>query len=198
MAHLSFAPLAPKRYGGVFAVTAAIFAIGFAAGAVVRPGEVPHTASIHTVLAPTGDRDSRLATEAYAEQFNAQLGYAAEVVRVIDGDTFEARVRVWPGLEVRTKVRLRNIDAPELHARCAEELAKAQAARSALETMLAAGGVTVSRVGIDKYGGRVDALVATRDTADVSAALLNGGWARSYDGGRRGSWCDQESVLRHQ
>jgi endonuclease YncB( thermonuclease family) len=98
-------------------------------------------------------------------------------------------VRVWPGLEVDTKVRLRNIDAPELHARCADELAKAQAARAALETLLGAGGVTISRVGIDKYGGRVDAAVATRDTADVSAALLNGGFARSYDGGRRGSWC---------
>ena len=98
-------------------------------------------------------------------------------------------MRVWPGLDVSTKVRLRNIDAPELHAHCAEELAKAQAARAALETMLAAGAVTVSRVGIDKYGGRVDAVVATRDTADVSTALLNGGWARSYDGGRRGSWC---------
>jgi len=96
---------------------------------------------------------------------------------------------VWPGLSVDTKVRLRNIDAPELRARCADELKKAQAARAALEAILAAGGVTISRVGIDKYGGRVDALVATRDTADVSAALLNGGWARSYDGGRRQSWC---------
>jgi endonuclease YncB( thermonuclease family) len=86
-------------------------------------------------------------------------------------------------------VRLRNIDAPELHARCVDEHVKAEAARGALETILAAGSITVSRVGLDKYGGRVDALVATRDTADVSAALLNGGWARSYDGGRRGSWC---------
>ncbi len=73
--------------------------------------------------------------------------------------------------------------------RIADEYAKAQAARALLETMLAAGGVTISRVGIDKYGGRVDAFVATRDMADVSAALLNGGWARSYDGDRRGSWC---------
>jgi micrococcal nuclease len=93
------------------------------------------------------------------------------------------------GARSQHQVRLRNVDAPELHTRCAEELAKAQAARAALETMLAAGGVMVSRVGIDKYGGRVDALVATRDTADVSAALLSGGWARSYDGHRRGSWC---------
>jgi endonuclease YncB( thermonuclease family) len=111
------------------------------------------------------------------------------VLRTIDGDTFEARVRVWPGLEVSTKVRLRNIDAPELHARCADELAKAQAARAALETMLAAGGVTISQVGVDKYGGRIDARAATHAIADVSAALLDGGFARSYDGGRRGSWC---------
>jgi endonuclease YncB( thermonuclease family) len=117
------------------------------------------------------------------------VGYPAEVLRIIDGDTFEARVRVWPGLDVNTKVRLRNVDAPELHARCADEQAKAQAARTALETILAAGGVSLSQVGIDKYGGRVDALVATRDTADVSAALLSGGWARNYDGGRRGGWC---------
>ena len=111
------------------------------------------------------------------------------MLRIIDGDTFEARVRVWPGLDVDTKVRLRGIDAAELHARCAGELAKAQAARTALEAILAEGGVAVSRVGVDKYGGRVDASVSTRTTADVSAALLNGGFARSYDGGRRGTWC---------
>lgn len=116
------------------------------------------------------------------------------MLRVIDGDTFEARVHVWPGLDVNTKIRLRNIDAPELHARCADELAKAQAARTALETMLATGGVTVSRIGIDKYGGRVDALAATRDTPDISAALLMAASravttaaavARGADAGRR-------------
>jgi micrococcal nuclease len=65
----------------------------------------------------------------------------------------------------------------------------AQAARTALETILAEGGVAISRVGVDKYGGRIDAAVSTRSTADVSAALLSGGYARSYDGGKRGSWC---------
>jgi len=114
-------------------------------------------------------------------------------VRTIAADkstaAFEARVRVWPGLDVDTKVRLRGIDAAELHARCADELEKAQAAKAALETILAEGGVSISRVGIDKYGGRVDAAVATRNTADVSAALLNGGFARAYGGGKRGTWC---------
>ena len=68
-------------------------------------------------------------------------------------------------------------------------LRKRKPRASTLETILAEGGVTISRVGVDKYGGRVDAMVATRGTADVSAALLNGGFARGYDGGQRGSWC---------
>ena len=49
--------------------------------------------------------------------------------------------------------------------------------------------MTVSQVGPDKYRGRIDAVVATRDTPDVAAALLKGGFARSYDGGRREPWC---------
>ena len=118
-------------------------------------------------------------------------GYPARVLRVIDGDTFEARVPLWPGLEITTKVRLRGIDAPEMHARCSAERVKAEAARDALAALLAQGRVGISRVGQDKYGGRVDADVSTARTADVSEALLTGGFARRYDGGRRGSWCDR-------
>jgi micrococcal nuclease len=47
----------------------------------------------------------------------------------------------------------------------------------------------MSKVGPDKYRGRIDAAVATRATPDVAAALLKGGFARSYDGGRREPWC---------
>lgn len=115
--------------------------------------------------------------------------YAAEVVRIIDGDTFVARMRTAPGGEVETCVRLRSIDAAELHAHCSKELRLALAARAALQRLLAEGSVMLSHVGPDKYPGRIDANVATRNNVDVSAAMLNGGWARSYDGGRRGSWC---------
>jgi endonuclease YncB( thermonuclease family) len=188
--YLSSAALAHPRYGGVLVLAAAIFALGFAAGAMVRPSLAPQGATpIDAAHGATHYAEATRSAPQSSPRFDAQLAYSAEVLRVIDGDTFEARVRVWPGLDVNTKVRLRNVDAPELHARCADEHVKAEAARAALETMLAAGSVTISRVGIDKYGGRVDAAVATRDTADVSAALLNGGWARSYDGGRRGTWC---------
>ncbi len=101
--------------------------------------------------------------------------YSAEVVRIIDGDTFVARVRTWANHGSETRVRLRSIDAAELHARCARELHLALAARGALQRLLADGRVTLSHVGRDKYPGRIDAEVATRGTADVSAAMLSGG-----------------------
>jgi endonuclease YncB( thermonuclease family) len=44
----------------------------------------------------------------------AQPGaHLAEVLEVLDGDTFDARVHVWPGLDITIRVRLRGIDAPE-------------------------------------------------------------------------------------
>ncbi len=114
----------------------------------------------------------------------------AEVLRVLDGDTFEARVHVWPGLDITTKVRLRGIDAPELRARCPVERTKAEAARDALVAMLAEGAVGVSGVALDKYGGRVVADARTRSVANVSAELLEHGYARAYRGGHRDGWCD--------
>jgi endonuclease YncB( thermonuclease family) len=116
-------------------------------------------------------------------------GHPAEVLRVNDGDTFEARVHVWPGMQVTTKVRLRGIDAAEFRAQCAEEVRLAAAARDALARMLAEGGVTIGRIDFDKYGGRVVANAATRSTPDISDALLKTGLVRAYDGGRRDGWC---------
>jgi endonuclease YncB( thermonuclease family) len=115
--------------------------------------------------------------------------HPAEVLRVIDGDTFEARVHLWPGLDITTRVRLRGIDAPEMKARCGEERIKAEAARDALRAILDQGEVGVAHVTLDKYGGRVDADASTGTTPDVSAALLDAGHARRYGGGRRDGWC---------
>ena len=33
------------------------------------------------------------------------------------------------------------------------------------------------------------ACATTHSINDISAAMLSGGFARAYDGGRRGSWC---------
>ncbi|MBI1202301.1 MAG: nuclease [Rhodopseudomonas sp.] len=166
--------LALKRNGlaGVPVLAAASFAAGVMAGATIAPVEATRVVERP---APSVDR--------------LRSGHPADVVRVIDGDTFEARVRIWPGMEMTTRVRLRGIDAPELHARCDDERIKAEAARDGLAQLLDEGSVGISNIGQDKYGGRVDADVSTMRTADVGAAMLERGLARRYRGGRRRSWC---------
>jgi endonuclease YncB( thermonuclease family) len=112
-----------------------------------------------------------------------------DVIRTIDGDTFEALVHLTPGQDVTTRIRLRGIDAPELKAACAEELRMAEAATSALRDLLRQGEVAIYNIGPDKYQGRVVADVATKRTGNVSAALITSGHVRSYNGGHRNGWC---------
>jgi endonuclease YncB( thermonuclease family) len=114
---------------------------------------------------------------------------AVDVIRTIDGDTFEARVHLAAGQDVMTRVRLRGVDAPELKASCAEEERLAEAATVALRDLLREGEVAIYNIGPDKYQGRVVADVATRRAGNISAALLAAGHVRSYHGGHRQGWC---------
>lgn len=112
----------------------------------------------------------------------------ARVLKVVDGDTFDARVELQPGFRITTRVRLRGVDAPELHGACEAERVGAEAAQRALRAILAEGGVTIHDLGEDKYG-RLLGTVATRTTPDVAKALINKGVARGYYGGQRAGWC---------
>jgi endonuclease YncB( thermonuclease family) len=120
---------------------------------------------------------------------NPNVRHAVDVIRTIDGDTFEARVHLGSGLDLTTRVRLRGIDAPELKASCPQELQMAEAAGNALRGLLGEGEVTIYNIGPDKYNGRVVADAATKRTDSVSASLIAGGHARSYRGGHRIGWC---------
>jgi len=165
-----------------------ILVIGIAIGTVI-PGRdrlpwagVPEQSGERSVSPP-----SPPAT--WSRDGNTAVRHAVEVLRVIDGDTFEARVHLWPGLEMTTRVRLRGIDAPEMKGACVEEVRMAETASEALRVQLAGGDVTIFNIGPDKYNGRVVADAATRRTPSVSSALLAAGHARPYQGGRRGGWC---------
>ena len=173
--------LSAQQRGGSLALAGAAFALGLMAGSTMGPlltGRSTAAVTVPPLEMQTSSAPSR-----------NQAAHPAEVLRVLDGDTFEARVHLWPGLDVTTKVRLRGIDTPELKARCPEERAKAEAARGALTAILAEGAVEISRVGLDKFGGRVDAEASTRATPNVSTAMLAKGLARNYAGGRRETWC---------
>jgi endonuclease YncB( thermonuclease family) len=195
MPRLSFTALANPRRGNASLVACVLLAASVIAVELINPNLLPHPKAT-TAYRPYGDGGRQvLAHQVLADKVLADKAlantrvYAAEVVRIIDGDTFVARMRTGPAGEIETRVRLRSIDAAELHARCSKELRLALAARAALQRLLTEGSVMLSHVGRDKYPGRIDANVATRNNVDVSAAMLNGGWARAYDGGRRDTWC---------
>ena len=139
-----------------------------------------------------GSADSQAARDAetiWKRAGSPDTRHAVDVIRTIDGDTFEARVHLPPDLNLTTRVRLRGIDAPELKASCPQELQMAEAATNALRALLGEGDVRIFNIGPDKYGGRVVADAATRRTGNVSTAMLAAGHARSYGGGHRIGWC---------
>jgi len=119
--------------------------------------------------------------------------YQWPVIDVVDGDTLKIEL---PGLPVElqpVKVRVRGIDTPELHGKCAAEKAAAKKAgaftRQLVERAAAARRpIHFSRIDWDKYGGRIDADVVI-DGRSLADMLVGAGLARRYDGGRRLGWC---------
>ena len=107
---------------------------------------------------------------------------------MIDGDTFEASAAIWLDQQISIRVRIAGIDAPELRARCDAERRGAEAARDYLAHRLEGTDVTLSAVHYDKYGGRIDAVVAD-GSGDIARAMLHARLARAYDGGHRDGWC---------
>ncbi len=100
-------------------------------------------------------------------------------VRVIDGDTFD-----YAG----ERIRIADIDTPELRARCAEESRLARAATDRLKALLAAGPFELKRLGRDedRYGRKLR--IVTRGGRSLGDVLVSEGLARTWTGRRR-PWC---------
>ncbi|GGE06695.1 hypothetical protein GCM10011390_27240 [Aureimonas endophytica] len=114
---------------------------------------------------------------------------AARVLKVRDGDTVEVEAVIWPQQVVRTAVRLRGIDAPELKGRCPAERAAAEVARERLTVLIGSGEVQLTAIAGDKYFGRVLASVAAPEVPDVARRLLAEGLVAPYRGEARRDWC---------
>lgn len=181
-------PKRGRRRRGVAVLLPWIFVSGIAAGTAL-----PIRAWLG--LPPTLERSAtqRRFDETWQQAAVSGTRHSVEVLRILDGDTFEARVLLWPDLVKVTRVRLRGIDAAEMNSACSEEHRLAVAATDALRTLLAEGEVTIFNLGPDKYAGRVVADAATTHTPSISAALLGTGLVRAYQGGRRHSWCANAS-----
>ncbi|RYC04773.1 thermonuclease family protein [Ciceribacter ferrooxidans] len=108
----------------------------------------------------------------------------AKLIRVVDGDTLLVSAAPWPEHSIETYVRLRGIDAPELHAKCEATRFAAQQARDGLSKLLTTK-ISLLAISGDKYYGRVLADIRLEDGRSVADVLLASGLVESYDGGRK-------------
>ena len=113
----------------------------------------------------------------------------AETDYVFDGDTFSAKVMLENGARISVRVRIRNIDAPEVHGECESETELANLAKMRLSALIPKGTIVMlDKIRDDKYLGRIDALVSL-DGNDIGKIMIDGKLARPYDGGKREGWC---------
>lgn len=108
---------------------------------------------------------------------------------IIDGDTFAGRVMLADDTAITVRVRIRNVDTPEIHGKCESEIRDANRARARLEQLLPIGKTAdLRQIKDDKYLGRIDALVFV-DDRDVGQILIDEKLGRPYSGGHRDGWC---------
>lgn len=107
---------------------------------------------------------------------------AAEILRVIDGDTLLVEAQQ----KMEVYVRIRGIDTPELRSKCESVRQAGLEAQHALEELAATSPrIQLTRISGDKYFGRIVADVTLSDGRSVADDLLLAGLARTYDGGRK-------------
>lgn len=111
---------------------------------------------------------------------------SARIVRVIDGDTLLVDATPWPQQTMEVYVRLRGVDAPELHAHCEAVREAAEQALAVLQQMTAsAEPIALSHISGDKYFGRIVADVTLSDGRNPAQDMLDAGYVFAYDGGRK-------------
>lgn len=123
--------------------------------------------------------------------FTRVAGAVPAVVKyIVDGDTFSAGVKLEDDTMVSVRVRLRNVDTPELHGECVDEIVAANVAKNRLAELLPVDSVVeLENVKDDKYLGRIDANVRDARGRDVGRVLIREGLGRAYNGGKRSKWC---------
>jgi len=113
---------------------------------------------------------------------NARTGdRVAGPVHVIDGDTFD---------HAGLRIRIADIDTPEVRGQCPAETALAARATQRLRTLLAAGPFEMHVLGNgrdeDRYGRKLR--IVTRGGRSLGDMLVAEGLARTWTG-RREPWC---------
>lgn len=128
----------------------------------------------------------------------------AQVLKVIDGDTFEVRAFLWEGLEKTARIRLNGVNTPEKRKRagcqiCEAEKKLARKAERFAKKLIgkekkvsgkrrAMRPIYLSGVEGGLYG-RYSADIWTADNINLGEALVEAGLAKPLAAGERACWC---------
>ena len=141
------------RHGHAGVLLAAVtFALGLGIGAIIGPV---------TAIAATATRRDPSARSAAT----MRMVHPAEVIRVIDGDTFEARVASGPGSISPRACGCAASTRPNSRRTATRSASRPKPRAMRWPRMLVKAGSAYRTVGLDKYGGRVVADASTRKHA---------------------------------
>lgn len=121
--------------------------------------------------------------------------YTWQVLRVVDGDTLEIHIPSFPDELTPLKIRILGIDTPEkIRAGCQKEKDLGYAATKYVTDVVEHAhannkSIKFGNIKWDKYGGRIDADVFISGKP-LAPMIINAGFARPYDGGKKSNWCD--------
>ena len=104
--------------------------------------------------------------------------YEAKVIRVIDGDTFEAEIDVGFSITITDKLRLAEIDTPESYRpRNEAERTHGNEAKAFVEDLILNKQVIITTEKTGKYG-RYIAYIRLPDGRDLTTLLIESGFEK--------------------
>lgn len=124
------------------------------------------------------------------EAYGREYAHDADLIRIIDGDTYVMRLHIYHGSQTRQHVRLADWDTPEFRGKCQREkdLALKAAIFAGLWFERAGGTVRATSTKQDSFGRPLSALVSAEGS--LGLALRDAGLARPFKRGRNEGWCD--------
>ena len=114
--------------------------------------------------------------------------YSAKIIAVIDGDTVKAEIDLGFGITRRDTLRLKGINAPELHAADPKPGIAAKEYLAKLLSIFPTVTIRTHKDASEKYGRLLAEIWIPGQHGEISSVnseMVTAGHAKPYDGGKR-------------
>ena len=112
-----------------------------------------------------------------------------KIISVYDGDTFVIDFDLGFFITIRRKCRLLGVNSPEIRTRCKKEKELGYKARDFVKELILGKTFTIKTHKPGKFGRYlIDLFLSEEPEITLNNVLVEKGFARNYDGGRREKW----------